>query len=76
MKQRTRLIDFTWRCGCRMAEDGLNVVWTKCGPHRAAHDLLSTAKDIAKCFPYTGNITARMAANLTTAIAKAEATNV
>lgn len=40
MKKQARLIDMTWRCGCHMFEDGLNVVWNKCPLHGAVQELL------------------------------------
>ena len=37
--------DMTWRCGCRMYEDGINMVWDKCALHQAAPALLAEYRE-------------------------------
>jgi hypothetical protein len=32
--------DMTWHCGCRMFQEGVQMVWAKCKLHLAAPDLL------------------------------------
>ncbi|RTL20733.1 MAG: hypothetical protein EKK55_17260 [Rhodocyclaceae bacterium] len=38
---KNKPIDQTWHCGCRMFQDGVQMVWNKCPLHEHSLDLVA-----------------------------------